>query len=75
MNQSILSFVGLRARARVRVKVANVIATTMLTIKGVVIGGDFNTNHDQEMFSAERTLDSLTDAGYQNGFEALPIRF
>jgi hypothetical protein len=29
----------------------------MPTIKGVVIGGDFNTNHDQAMFSAERTLD------------------
>jgi hypothetical protein len=38
-----------------------------------VIGGDFNTNHDQEMFAAERTLDSLIDAGYQNGFEALPL--
>jgi len=53
--------------------VHDVIATTMPTIKGVVIGGDFNTNHDQEMFAAEKTLDSLTDAGYQNGFEALPL--
>ena len=26
----------------------DVIGTTMPTIKGVVIGGDFNTNHDQE---------------------------
>ena len=25
------------------------------------------------MFSAERTLDSLTDAGYQNGFEELSL--
>jgi endonuclease/exonuclease/phosphatase (EEP) superfamily protein YafD len=38
-----------------------------------VIGGDFNTNHDQAMFAAERTLDSLADAGYQNGFEGLPL--
>jgi Endonuclease/Exonuclease/phosphatase family. len=45
----------------------------MPTIKGVVIGGDFNTNHDQAMFTAERTLDSLADAGYQNGFEGLPL--
>jgi hypothetical protein len=45
----------------------------MPSIKGVVIGGDFNTNHDQEMFTAERTLDSLADAGYQNGFEGLPL--
>jgi endonuclease/exonuclease/phosphatase family metal-dependent hydrolase len=56
--------------------VRDVIGTRMPSIKGVVIGGDFNTNHDQAMFSAERTLDSLADAGYQNGFEgiALPER-
>jgi endonuclease/exonuclease/phosphatase family metal-dependent hydrolase len=53
--------------------VHDVIGTTMPTIKGVVIGGDFNTNHDQEMFAAERTLDSLADAGYRNGFEGLPL--
>jgi hypothetical protein len=35
--------------------------------------GDFNTNHDQAMFAAERTLDSLPDAGYQNGFEGLAL--
>jgi hypothetical protein len=40
-------------------------------IKGVADGGDFNTNHDQAMFAAERTLNSLADAGYQNGFEKL----
>jgi endonuclease/exonuclease/phosphatase (EEP) superfamily protein YafD len=45
----------------------------MPTIKGFVIGGDFNTNHDQAMFAAERTLDSLADAGYQNGFEGLAL--
>jgi endonuclease/exonuclease/phosphatase family metal-dependent hydrolase len=38
-----------------------------------VIGGDFNTNHDQAMFAAEKTLDSLTDAEYQNGFEELSL--
>jgi endonuclease/exonuclease/phosphatase family metal-dependent hydrolase len=53
--------------------VREVIGSTMPSIKGVVIGGDFNTNHDQEMFAAERTLDSLADAGYQNGFEGLPL--
>jgi endonuclease/exonuclease/phosphatase family metal-dependent hydrolase len=51
----------------------DVTATTMPTIKGVVIGGDFNTNHDQAMFASERTLDSLADAGYQNGFEGLAL--
>jgi hypothetical protein len=43
------------------------------TAKGVVIGEDFNTNHDQAMFAVERTLDSLADAEYQNGFERLPL--
>jgi hypothetical protein len=45
----------------------------MPTIQGLVIGGDFNTNHDQAMFAAERTLDSLADVGYENGFEGLPL--
>ena len=55
------------------VHVRDVIETTTLAIKGIVIGGDFNTNHDQVMFAAEKTLDSLIGAGYQNGFEALPL--
>jgi endonuclease/exonuclease/phosphatase family metal-dependent hydrolase len=53
--------------------VHDVIEATMLAIKGIVIGGDFNTNHDQEMFATEKTLDSLIGAGYQNGFEELPL--
>jgi endonuclease/exonuclease/phosphatase family metal-dependent hydrolase len=53
--------------------VHDVIEITKLAIKGIVIGGDFNTNHDQEMFEAEKTLDSLIGAGYQNGFEELPL--
>jgi endonuclease/exonuclease/phosphatase family metal-dependent hydrolase len=51
----------------------DVIGTVIPSIKGLVVGGDFNTNHDQEMFAAERTLDSLADAGYQNGFEGLAL--
>jgi endonuclease/exonuclease/phosphatase (EEP) superfamily protein YafD len=43
----------------------------MPTIKSIVIGGDFNTNHDQDMFAEERTLGSLATAGYRNGFEGL----
>jgi endonuclease/exonuclease/phosphatase family metal-dependent hydrolase len=61
------------AIAQLLTHVRDVIGTTLPTIKSVVIGGDFNTNYDQEMFAAEKTLDSLTDAGYQNGFEALPL--
>ena len=45
----------------------------MLAIKGTVIGGDFNTNRDQEMFAAEKTLDSLIGAAYESGFEELPL--
>jgi hypothetical protein len=44
-----------------------------IAIKGIVIGGDFNTNHDQEMFAAEKTFDSLIGPGYENGFEELPL--
>ena len=61
------------AIAQLLTHVHDVVSTTMPTIKGIVIGGDFNTNHDQEMFSAERTLDSLVAAGYQNGFEGLAL--
>jgi endonuclease/exonuclease/phosphatase family metal-dependent hydrolase len=61
------------AIAQLLTHVHDVIGSTIPSLKSVVIGGDFNTNHDQEMFAAERTLDSLADAGYQNGFEGLPL--
>jgi endonuclease/exonuclease/phosphatase family metal-dependent hydrolase len=61
------------AVAQLLAHVHDAIGTTMPTIKGIVIGGDFNTNHDQPMFAAERTLDFLADAGYQNGFEEFPL--
>ena len=61
------------AIAQLLTHIHDVIGTTMPAIEGVVIGGDFNTNHDQAMFAAERTLDSLAAAGYQNGFEGLPL--
>jgi endonuclease/exonuclease/phosphatase family metal-dependent hydrolase len=51
--------------------VQDVIGTTMPTIKGVVIGGDFNTNHDEAMFAEERTLDAFANTGYENGFKGL----
>ena len=51
----------------------DVIGTVIPSIKGLVIGGDFNTNHDQEMFSAEKTLDTLTSTGYRSVFEGIPI--
>ena len=61
------------AVAQLMAHVRDIIEKTMLAIKGIVIGGDFNTNHDQEMFAAEKTIDSLIGAGYQNGFEELPL--
>src|SRR4029453_12037807 len=38
------------------------------SIKSLVVGGDFNTNRDQEMFATEKTLDSLSGAAYRNAF-------
>jgi endonuclease/exonuclease/phosphatase family metal-dependent hydrolase len=61
------------AIAQLLTHIHDVVSATMPSIKGVVVGGDFNTNHDQAMFAAERTLDSLVDAGYQNGFEGLAL--
>ena len=43
------------------------------SIKGLIVGGDFNTNHDQAMFAAEKTLDTLTSAAYQSVFEGIPF--
>ena len=61
------------AIAQLLTHVHDVVGTTMPTINGVVMGGDFNTNHDQVLFASEKTLDSLADAGYENGFEGLPL--
>jgi endonuclease/exonuclease/phosphatase family metal-dependent hydrolase len=52
----------------------DVIGTVIPSIKGLIIGGDFNTNHDQAIFSSEKTLDTLTDAAYRSVFEGTPFR-
>ena len=39
-------------------------------VKGVVIGGDLNTNKDQSMFVSEQTLDLLSSSGFKNCFSA-----
>jgi endonuclease/exonuclease/phosphatase family metal-dependent hydrolase len=59
------------AIAQLLTHVTDVIAKAMPRIKNVVIGGDFNTNHDQAMFAAEKTLDTLTSAAYQSVFEGI----
>jgi len=51
----------------------DVIGTVIPSIKGLVVGGDLNTNHDQAMFAAEKTLDTLTSAAYQSVFEGFPF--
>jgi len=53
--------------------VHDVIGATIPSIKGLIVGGDFNTNHDQAMFAAEKTLDSLTSGGYRSVLEGIPF--
>ena len=40
---------------------------------GVIIGGDLNTNRDQELFAKEKTLQLLTDAGFADPVGELPF--
>ena len=49
------------------------IARRMPTIRTVIVGGDFNTNLDQEEFAAEKTIPILTAAGFRNCMEGLPL--
>ena len=49
------------------------IATAISSITTVIVGGDFNTNKDQPMFASEKTLSTLTDAGFRNCMEGLPL--
>jgi endonuclease/exonuclease/phosphatase family metal-dependent hydrolase len=51
----------------------DVIERLIPSIKDFIIGGDFNTNHDQAMFAAEKTLDTLTGSAYQCVFEKIPL--
>jgi endonuclease/exonuclease/phosphatase family metal-dependent hydrolase len=51
----------------------DVIGPLIPSIKGLIVGGDFNTNHDQSTFAAENTLDNLTSAAYESVFEGIPF--
>jgi endonuclease/exonuclease/phosphatase family metal-dependent hydrolase len=53
--------------------VRDMIGAKIPTINRLIIGGDFNTNHDQAMFASEKTLTFLKNEGFQNSFEALPL--
>jgi endonuclease/exonuclease/phosphatase family metal-dependent hydrolase len=61
------------AIAQLLAHVREVIGTTIPSIQGVVIGGDFNTNHDQAMFAAEKTLDTLGTGALRSVFDAIPF--
>ena len=51
----------------------SVIATAIPNIRGTIIGGDFNTNQDQSMFSSEKTFAILEDDGFKNSTAQLPL--
>jgi endonuclease/exonuclease/phosphatase family metal-dependent hydrolase len=55
------------------VHIQDVIETVIPSIKGLIVGGDFNTNHDQAMFAAEKTLETLTSVAYRSAFEGIPF--
>lgn len=42
-------------------------------LEAVVIGGDFNTNPDQDLFVSDNTLRLFTEEGFSSGFEDLPL--
>jgi endonuclease/exonuclease/phosphatase family metal-dependent hydrolase len=49
-----------------------VIAPSMPLVKSFVVGGDFNTNPDQADFAQEKTLVTLTGAGFHSVWEGAP---
>ena len=53
--------------------VLDFIGAKIPAINRFIIGGDFNTNHDQAMFAAEKTVNLLASGGFQNSFEGLPL--
>jgi endonuclease/exonuclease/phosphatase family metal-dependent hydrolase len=53
--------------------VRDFIGAKIPAINRFIIGGDFNTNHDQPMFAAEKTLDTLGTGALRNVFEKLPF--
>jgi len=53
--------------------VRDFIGAKIPAINRFIIGGDFNTNHDQAMFAAEKTLDTLSTGALRSAFEKLPF--
>ncbi len=53
--------------------VRDFIGAKIPAINRFIIGGDFNTNHDQAMFAAEKTLDTLGTGALRSVFDAIPF--
>lgn len=53
--------------------IRDVITPAMPMVRSVVIGGDFNTNPDQAEFAEEKTLATLTAAGFRSSMEETPL--
>jgi endonuclease/exonuclease/phosphatase family metal-dependent hydrolase len=53
--------------------VRDLIGAKIPTINRLIVGGDFNTNHDQPMFTTEKTLSFLENGGFQDSFAGLPL--
>ena len=51
----------------------DVIAPSMPMVKSFIVGGDFNTNLDQAEFAQEKTLVTLTSAGFRNVWEGAAL--
>jgi endonuclease/exonuclease/phosphatase family metal-dependent hydrolase len=51
----------------------DMIATAIPSVKGFLVGGDFNTNKDQELFAKETSLIKLGGGGFRSCMEGLPI--
>src|SRR5436190_6927702 len=50
--------------------VCDFIGAKMPTVNRLIVGGDFNTNQDQQMFASEKTLSLLLNQGFQDSFAA-----
>lgn len=53
--------------------VRDFIGAKIPAINRFILGGDFNTNHDQAMFAAEKTLEILGTGALRSVFEAIPF--
>ena len=53
--------------------VRDFIGAKIPAINRFIIGGDFNTNHDQAMFAAEKTLETLGTGSLRSVFEGIPF--